>query len=176
MKFSISIFVRNVLRGKKLVSTPCTIGRSKEADLIVAHPIMSRKHCELFENAGVLYLRDSNSLNGIIFKEEYIEKPIPIQIGDEFSVGELTFRISSLEVSPEEQPITDRPTVPMKIEEFAKTEISNPSQDFQQEVITQPLEHAQAERISINGVRVGTFDDSLLGKSAEIPVESDRRQ
>ena len=43
---------------------PCTIGRSREADLTVAHPMVSRKHCEVFERGGLVMARDLGSLNG----------------------------------------------------------------------------------------------------------------
>jgi pSer/pThr/pTyr-binding forkhead associated (FHA) protein len=96
MEFNISIFVGGTLKGNKQVTTPCVIGRSKEVNLTVAHPVMSRKHCELAEEDGKIYLRDNSSLNGTIFNGEYIEKPVAIQIGEEFSVGELTFKLLPL--------------------------------------------------------------------------------
>ncbi|MDR2117140.1 MAG: FHA domain-containing protein [Planctomycetaceae bacterium] len=96
MKVNVSIFSGGVLKGSKQVTTPCIIGRSKEADLPVAHPAMSRKHCELFEKVGNLYLRDNSSLNGTIYKGGYIESPTRLNTGDEFMVGELTFKIALL--------------------------------------------------------------------------------
>ncbi len=67
--------------------------------MTVAHPAMSRKHCELFEDGGKLYLRDNGSLNGTLFHGEYIEEPVALAFGDEFVVGELTFRALTLESS-----------------------------------------------------------------------------
>jgi pSer/pThr/pTyr-binding forkhead associated (FHA) protein len=99
MKLNISISAGGVFKGSKQVTTPCIVGRSKEADLAVAHPVMSRKHCELFEKEGDLYLRDNSSLNGTIYKGGYVENPISLTTDDEFMVGELTFKITILESS-----------------------------------------------------------------------------
>lgn len=113
MKVNISIFVGGVLRGSKQITTPCMIGRSREADLPIAHPAISRKHCELFEKAGNLYLRDNSSLNGTIYKGGYIENPTQLSNDDEFAVGELTFKVSLLAAasSEEQQEIMDAATV-----------------------------------------------------------------
>ncbi|MFH1265802.1 MAG: FHA domain-containing protein, partial [Planctomycetota bacterium] len=46
------------------VKLPTVIGRSREADLTVAHPMISRKHCELYEVDGLVRIRDLGSLNG----------------------------------------------------------------------------------------------------------------
>ncbi|MDR1963158.1 MAG: FHA domain-containing protein [Planctomycetaceae bacterium] len=118
MKFNVSIFAGGVLKGNKQITTPCVIGRSKEADLTITHPVMSRKHCELFEEAGNLYLRDNSSLNGTIYKGTYIENPTPLQLGDEFTVGELTFKISPLTapLSEEQRALADRPTVAISLD------------------------------------------------------------
>jgi pSer/pThr/pTyr-binding forkhead associated (FHA) protein len=103
MKLNISISVDGVFKGSKQVTTPCMIGRSKEANLPVAHPVMSRKHCELFEKEGNLYLHDNSSLNGTIYKGGYVEGPTCLTTDDEFMVGELTFKITILESSASEK-------------------------------------------------------------------------
>jgi len=70
---------------------PTVIGRSKRVDLTVAHPMISRKHCELFENDGLLMIRDLGSLNGTIVAGRKIEEaPLPPEA--EFTVGPVTFR------------------------------------------------------------------------------------
>lgn len=117
MELTISIFIGGILKGKKTLRTPCLIGRSKEAGLTVAHPSMSRKHCELYEDGGTLYLRDNSSLNGTLFDGEYIEDPIPLEFGDEFTVGELVFRVTEPEKSPvpEQQQLAEQPTEAIEV-------------------------------------------------------------
>lgn len=118
MELNVSIYVGDTLKGSKKIQTPCLLGRSKEAGLTVAHPAMSRKHCELYEEGGKLFLRDNSSLNGTLCKGEYVENPVQLQFGDEFTVGELKFRVSAVEnVSSEARlEIADRPTASVSID------------------------------------------------------------
>ncbi len=70
---------------------PAVIGRSREADLTVAHPMVSRRHCEVFEVDGLLMIRDLGSLNGIVIQGQRVTEA-PLCPDDEFTVGPLTFR------------------------------------------------------------------------------------
>jgi len=75
------------------VKLPTVIGRSREASLTIAHPLISRKHCELFEaEGGLLMVRDLGSLNGTYIGDDRIaEAPLPPK--SRFTVGPLTFRV-----------------------------------------------------------------------------------
>lgn len=112
MEINVSIFIGGLLRGSKVLQTPCTIGRSKEAVLTVAHPSMSRKHCEVYEEGGKLFLRDNSSLNGTLFKGDYVEKPVELKFGEEFVVGELVFKISQPPepLTEEQKQLANQPT------------------------------------------------------------------
>jgi hypothetical protein len=70
---------------------PTMIGRSPSAGLTIAHPMVSRQHCEVFEADGMLMVRDLGSLNGTLVGGERI-KESPLPPGAEFRVGPLTFR------------------------------------------------------------------------------------
>lgn len=87
------IFVIGGKASKSVVSVqiPCCIGRSREADLTLAHPMVSRQHCELIESEGHLVLRDLGSLNGTFVGGERVHECV-LKPSDEFSIGPLTFR------------------------------------------------------------------------------------
>jgi hypothetical protein len=70
---------------------PCTIGRSREADLTIAHPMVSRQHCQVFEVDGLLKIRDLGSLNGTFLGDQQIQEA-ELYPNTEFSIGPLTFR------------------------------------------------------------------------------------
>ncbi len=71
---------------------PLTIGRGKEAGLTVAHPEISRKHCQIYEQGGLLMIKDLLSTNGtLIGGRSVLEAPLPPDT--EFSIGPLTFRV-----------------------------------------------------------------------------------
>jgi pSer/pThr/pTyr-binding forkhead associated (FHA) protein len=75
------------------IELPAIIGRSRNTDVTVGHPLVSRQHCEVFEADGLLLLRDLGSLNGTyVGQTRLAEQPMPIQPGEQFTVGPVTFR------------------------------------------------------------------------------------
>ena len=78
-------------KGKIDLKLPTLIGRSREAQLTVAHPMISRRHCEIYEVDGLLMIRDLGSLNGTVVGGQRISES-PLCPDNEFTVGPLTFR------------------------------------------------------------------------------------
>ena len=89
MKIKISVRLGAEYKGSKTVQIPCFIGRSKDVGLTIAHPSVSRKHCEIYEESGRLFLRDNSSLNGTLLRGEFVDSPVPVNPGDVFVIGEL---------------------------------------------------------------------------------------
>jgi hypothetical protein len=79
-------------KGPISLKLPTTIGRSREAGLTVAHPMISRQHCELFEVDGLLRIRDLGSLNGTFVGQEKVAEA-DLYPQSQFTVGPLTFRV-----------------------------------------------------------------------------------
>jgi len=101
-----------VVRGKSnrrevALHLPCVIGRSREADLTVAHPMGSRRHCDLFETDGQIAVRDLKSLNGTLVNGRKVQEAT-LPVGAELTVGPLTFRVQyqaeSTETADEDTP------------------------------------------------------------------------
>ncbi len=98
---------------------PTVVGRARDAGLMIRHPTVSRRHCEIFEVDGALYVRDTGSLNGTLIDDAPV-KEAALKPGHTLTVGPLTFRAvyeyagSPTMVSPlspvNHQP--DSPTVP----------------------------------------------------------------
>ncbi len=74
------------------LTLPTVLGRSRQADLTVAHPLISRRHCRIFEQDGVILVRDLGSLNGTMVAGRRIEQA-PLLPDGEFTIGPLTFRV-----------------------------------------------------------------------------------
>ena len=74
------------------VKLPAVIGRSREADVTVAHPMISRKHCQLYEVDGAVMVRDLGSLNGLFVGREQVSEA-RLDPSAEFTIGPITFRI-----------------------------------------------------------------------------------
>lgn len=71
---------------------PVVVGRSRGAGLTIAHPMISRQHCEIYEAAGVLRIRDLGSTNGTYVGGKRVAEAV-LRPHDRFSVGPLTFEV-----------------------------------------------------------------------------------
>lgn len=106
MQLKVAVFLDGKYEGSTTVNTPCWIGRSKEADLSIQNQTISRKHCELYEDDGQLFLRDSGSLNGTLLMGHFVDGTSAVNLGDEFVIGNLLFRLDPITAtSPEERPL-----------------------------------------------------------------------
>jgi predicted component of type VI protein secretion system len=70
---------------------PSIIGRGRGIAIILPHPLVSRQHCEVYESAGQLMVRDLGSLNGTFVNNERITESI-LGPGELLTVGTVTFR------------------------------------------------------------------------------------
>ena len=73
------------------LSLPTVIGRGNECKLKLPQPLVSRRHCELFEQDGRLFVRDLGSMNGTYVGSDRIgEAELPHE--GLLTVGAVTFR------------------------------------------------------------------------------------
>jgi len=70
---------------------PSVVGRGREATLTLPHPLVSRAHCELFEQDGQLVVRDLGSLNGTFIADQRITEAV-LPPGELLTIGTVTFR------------------------------------------------------------------------------------
>ncbi len=78
-------------KGAISLKLPTVVGRSRDADLTVSHPMVSRRHCEIFDEEGLLSIRDLGSLNGTIVDGRRVSQAA-LCPDAEFTIGPLTFR------------------------------------------------------------------------------------
>jgi len=76
-----------------LPKLPATIGRGNQATLKLSHPLISRRHCELFSREDELLVRDLGSLNGTFIGGERITEA-ELRSGDLLTIGTVTFRVA----------------------------------------------------------------------------------
>ena len=75
------------------------VGRDEEADMVVAHRQVSRKHCILVNKGDHLLVRDLGTTNGTHINGKQVTQGI-LKNGDILSFGELAFQVS---ISPDSE-------------------------------------------------------------------------
>jgi Protein of unknown function (DUF3662)/FHA domain len=78
-----------LIDGKRMVVGPAgaTLGRSRECDVVLSDPNVSRKHAELRPQGGSWVLSDLGSTNGSCLNGRRIEAPEVVRPGDEIELG-----------------------------------------------------------------------------------------
>jgi pSer/pThr/pTyr-binding forkhead associated (FHA) protein len=73
-----------------------TIGRSREVELRVDHPTVSRKHARLIlsDDRAMVYLQDQGGANGTRHNGKEVEKLAPLADGDTIGIGEVDLDVS----------------------------------------------------------------------------------
>ena len=91
MDINLVLFKKNGSRKMfPLPSSVTVIGRRHSCDLRIPLTSVSKKHCQLTHNNGVLKIRDLGSRNGTILNNKRIDEAV-IQANDSIKIGPLTF-------------------------------------------------------------------------------------
>ncbi len=70
---------------------PAIVGRARDTTIPLPHPLVSRRHCELFERDGRLIVRDLGSTNGTFVGSERITES-DLEHEQLLTIGTVTFR------------------------------------------------------------------------------------
>lgn len=95
MKVSFVVLEPESKRGTYEVALPIVVGRGSEARFRIQQDRISRKHCELFDRDGDVYVRDLGSTNGTFLDGEQIAASIRTRVppGSVLRVGTIDIRI-----------------------------------------------------------------------------------
>jgi len=131
MNAKLLVVVGNTTKTEVALKLPAVLGRSRGADVTVAHPLISRRHCELSEDNGLLMLHDLGSLNGTMIGGRRIELA-PLLPDAEFTIGPLTFHVlyeydGDLESIPDTQFIEE-------VEGIGEADLGEPALDGEEEL------------------------------------------
>jgi hypothetical protein len=75
--------------GRRLLigASGVTIGRSRQCDIVLDDPNVSRRHAEVSARGGAWILTDLGSTNGSLLNRRRIEQPEVLSAGDEIEIG-----------------------------------------------------------------------------------------
>jgi len=86
----LAVYFNDELRVVRELDVPLVIGRSHDVNLTIPHPMVSRRHCRIFEENGTFRLQDLGSLNGTYFGQDRIAN-LDLRDGIEFLIGNIRF-------------------------------------------------------------------------------------
>ena len=129
------------------LNLPTVIGRGKDVTLTLPHALVSRKHTEIFEKDGWLFVKDLGSLNGTYVNNRRIKEAQKLPPNHLLTLGNVTFRAvyeaPAEDVSDEaEQPTDDQRNEDETIN-FEELESSPPDgRDTLPDTTDEPVESA----------------------------------
>jgi len=83
-----------ILDGRRLVIGPggATVGRSRQCDVVLSDPNVSRQHAQIRPRCGSWVLSDLGSTNGSRLNGRLVEAPEVVRPGDEIELGATVLR------------------------------------------------------------------------------------
>ena len=112
----LAVYFDNELRAVRELAVPFVIGRSHDANLTIPHPMVSRRHCRIFEENGMFHLQDLGSLNGTCLGQKRITD-MELHAGTEFLIGNIRFVFNPADAleSPEFPTVPDSDIVKAEV-------------------------------------------------------------
>lgn len=95
MKVRFSVLEPEAKRGSYDVPLPIVIGRGAEAKFRIQQDRISRKHCEVFDRDGEVFVRDLGSTNGTFLDGEPIAASVktPLPAGSVLRIGTIALQV-----------------------------------------------------------------------------------
>lgn len=72
---------------------PFVIGRRGDTDWSLPLAFVSRRHCQFTRHGGQVMVQDLESYNGTFVNGKRAVTPLPVQNGDELTLGPCSFRV-----------------------------------------------------------------------------------
>ncbi len=93
MNVNLVLFKKNgTTKTFPLPASVTVIGRQQQCDLCIPLMVISRKHCEINADGGVLRVRDLGSRNGTLVNGKKVADAV-LNAGDSFQIGPLSFGV-----------------------------------------------------------------------------------
>ncbi len=93
MNVNLVLFKKNgTTKTFPLPASVTVIGRQQQCDLCIPLMVISRKHCEINADGGVLRVRDLGSRNGTVVNGKKVADAV-LNPGDTFQIGPLAFGV-----------------------------------------------------------------------------------
>ncbi len=111
-------YALHVMRGRseanalRLMDGINSIGRHDDCQIRIRSSLVSRRHCELFEEGNNLILRDLGSSNGTFVNDKRVLGQQTLKPGDILTIGGVTLRVDKLGAAPQPETTSHVPHPP----------------------------------------------------------------
>jgi predicted component of type VI protein secretion system len=166
-------YVLQVVRGRsasttlKLADGVTVIGRHDDCLIRIKSSQVSRRHCELFEVAEKLTLRDLGSSNGTFVNGKKVSGQQALKHGDELTVGAVTLRVAQLGQAPISRPEPGPDSKP-KAADTAVLEAIAADDDDEQEEFEMEFDDGDPEPV-VEGIPLADEDVTKAAKPKSSP-------
>ena len=131
---------------------PVVIGRGTDSTLTIKHPLLSRKHCEVYKENGQVFVKDLASLNGTFVNEARVETSLLLTSGSQLKLGAVEIQVSfdggavsaSADADFEMGALGSAETEPISVAEATPAEIEASTFDLGDFEVGEPAVAAQA--------------------------------
>ena len=76
------------------VELPVVIGRGTDSTLTIKHPLLSRRHCEVYNENDQVLVKDLASLNGTFVNDARVETTLPLTSGSQLKLGAVEIQVA----------------------------------------------------------------------------------
>src|SRR5271163_4787441 len=162
-------YVLQVVRGRsasttlKLADGVTTIGRHDDCLIRIKSSQVSRRHCELYEVADKLTIRDLGSSNGTFVNGKKVAGQQTLKHGDELTVGAVTLRVAQLGQPPVSRPEPGPDSKPKAADTAVLEAIA--ADDDEQEEFEMEFDDGDPEP-EVEGIPLADVDDTKPAKSS----------
>lgn len=112
MEIRLTIYDDEKRHFSQSIQLPCVVGRGRQCDVVVVHPLISRRHCEFYQDGRRLMARDLGSLNGAFYRGKRLERPVELAFGEEISFAGLNFLVESVDSQTTTHTLPDAESAP----------------------------------------------------------------
>jgi pSer/pThr/pTyr-binding forkhead associated (FHA) protein len=110
----------------KVDKSSCVIGRSAQADVVIPHEAISRKHCQIEYRDGDLYVTDLGSINGVILDGQKIPPNKPVKFQSFFSLSFGAVQSLNVELEEEHTSVQQNPLLAPSLQLDRPKEVRKP--------------------------------------------------
>jgi len=129
----------------KVDQSSCVIGRSAQADVVIPHEAVSRKHCQIDYRDGELYVTDLGSINGVLIDGQKISPNKPVKFQSFLTLSFGAVQTLNIELDEERTSVQQNPLLAQSLQP-KESRPNRPSQQQKTAMMKKPEREAPLKK------------------------------